>query len=158
MRNNIRNRMNTGGALVILVILVVAMSLFAVLAIQSSLNEKKLSAKTKEGIENYYKLDAEAERIYARIDEIVAKSNNVSSELTELKEIKEAGKDGSGIKVEISDIKYEGETPTLVKYSVINGERSLNVEIGVVGKETSVNRWSTKTRSDNLEYELEILD
>ena len=28
MRNNIKNRMNTGGALVILVILVVAMSLF----------------------------------------------------------------------------------------------------------------------------------
>ena len=158
MRNNIKNRMNTGGALVILVILVVAMSLFAVLAIQSSLNEKKLSAKTKEGIENYYKLDAEAERIYARIDEIVAKSNNVSSELAELKEIKEARKDDGDIKVEISDIKYEGEMPALVKYSVINGERSLNVEIGVVGKETSVNRWSTKTKSDNLEYELEILD
>ena len=98
MRNSIKNRMNTGGALVILVILVVAMSLFAVLAIQSSLNEKKLSNKTKEGIENYYKLDAEAERIYARIDEIVAKSNNISSELTELKEIKEAGKADSDIK------------------------------------------------------------
>ena len=38
MRNNIKNRMNTGGALVILVILVVAMSLFAVLAIKSSLS------------------------------------------------------------------------------------------------------------------------
>lgn len=158
MRNNIKNRMNTGGALVILVILVVAMSLFAVLAIKSSLNEKKLSTKTKEGIENYYKLDAEAERIYARIDEIVAKSNNISSELTELKEIKEAGKADSDIKVEFSDIRYEGEMPTLVRYSIINGERSLNVEIGVTGKETSVNRWSTKTKSDDSEYELEIPD
>lgn len=158
MRNNIKNRMNTGGALVILVILVVAMSLFAVLAIKSSLNEKKLSTKTKEGIENYYKLDAEAERIYARIDEIVAKSNNISSELTELKEIKEAEKADSDIRVEFSDIRYEGEMPTLVKYSIINGERSLNVEIGVMGKETSVNRWSTKTKSDDSEYELEIPD
>ena len=158
MRNNIKNRMNSGGALVILVILVVTMSLFAVLAIQSSLNEKKLSAKTEEGIKNYYKLDAEAERIYARIDEIVATSNNISSELTEFKEIKEAGKDNSDIKVEISDIQYEGEMPTLVKYSVINGERSLNVEIGVMGRQTSVNRWSTKTKSENLEYELEITD
>ena len=158
MRNNIKNRMNTGGALVILVILVVAMSLFAVLAIKSSLNEKKLSTKTKEGIENYYKLDAEAERIYARIDEIVAKSNNISSELTELKEIKEAGKADSDIKVEFSDIRYEGEMPTLVKYSVTKGERSLNVEIGIMGRETSINRWSTKTKSDNLEYEFEIID
>ena len=107
MRNNIKNRMNTGGALVILVILVVAMSLFAVLAIQSSLNEKKLSTKPKEGIENYYKLDAEAERVYARIDEIVAKSSNISSELAELKEIKDARKDDGDIKTEISDIQYE---------------------------------------------------
>ncbi len=158
MRNNIKNRMNTGGALVILVILVVAMSLFAVLAIQSSLNEKKLSTKTKEGIENYYKLDAEAERVYARIDEIVAKSSNISSELAELKEIKDARKDDGDIKTEISDIQYEGEMPTLVKYSVTRGERSLNVEIGIMGRETSINRWSTKTKSDNLEYELEIID
>ena len=158
MRNNIKNRMNTGGALVILVILVVAMSLFAVLAIQSSLNEKKLSTKTKEGIENYYKLDAEAERVYARIDEIVAKSSNISSELVELKEIKDARKDDGDIKTEISDIQYEGEMPTLVKYSVTRGERSLNVEIGIMGRETSINRWSTKTKSDNLEYELEIID
>ena len=154
MRNNIKNRMNTGGALVILVILVVAMSLFAVLAIQSSLNEKKLSIKAKEGIENYYKLDTEAERIYARIDEIVAKSSNISSELAELKERKDDG----DIKVEISDIQYEGEMPTFVKYSVTKGERSLNVEIGIMGRETSINRWSTKTKSDNLEYEFEIID
>ena len=88
----------------------------------------------------------------------MAKSNNISSELTELKEIKEAGKADSDIKVEFSDIRYEGEMPTLVKYSIINGERSLNVEIGVMGKETSVNRWSTKTKSDDSEYELEIPD
>lgn len=163
MKNDIKNRMNTGGALVILVILVVAMSLFAVLAIQSSLNEKRLSTKTKEGIENYYKLDAEAERIYAGIDEIVSTSNNVSSDLTEFRtknEMKkdEMKKDDSSIKVEISNIKYEGDRPTLVKYSVINGDKSLNVEIGINGKETSVDRWSTKTKSDNLEYELEITD
>jgi hypothetical protein len=158
MKNDIKNRMNTGGALVILVILVVAMSLFAVLAIQSSLNEKRLSTKTKEGIENYYKLDAEAERIYAGIDEIVSTSNNVSSDLTEFRTKNEMKKDDSSIKVEISNIKYEGDRPTLVKYSVINGDKSLNVEIGINGKETSVDRWSTKTKSDNLEYELEITD
>ena len=158
MKNDIKNRMNTGGALVILVILVVAMSLFAVLAIQSSLNEKRLSTKTKEGIENYYKLEAEAERIYAGIDEIVSTSNNVSSDLTEFRTKNEMKKDDSSIKVEISDIKYEGDRPTLVRYSVINGDKSLNVESGINGKETSVDRWSTKTKSDNLEYELEITD
>ena len=60
MRKNIRSRINSGGALVILVILVVAMSIFAILAIQSSLNEKKLSVKTDESIRHYYIMDAEA--------------------------------------------------------------------------------------------------
>ena len=157
MRNSIKNRMNTGGALVILVILVVAMSLFAVLAIQSSLNEKKLSLKTKEGIENFYKLDSEAETVYAAIDGIVAKGNSPLTELNEYKEFMKSQTEGD-VKVEISDIQSEGEMPALVKYSVTRGERSLNVEIGVMGRETSINRWSTKTKSDNLEYELEITD
>ena len=157
MRNGIKNRMNTGGALVILVILVVAMSLFAVLAIQSSLNEKKLSVKTKEGIENYYMLDAEAERVYAKIDGIVVKSEDIAEKLNEYKEFKDAATDGD-VKVEISDIEYEGEFPTLVKYSVVKGEKSLNVEVGIIGRKTAINRWSTKTKSDNLEYELEITD
>lgn len=158
MRNDIKNRINSGGALVILVILVVAMSLFAVLAIQSSLNEKKLSIKTEESVQDYYVLDAEAERVYARIDEIVAKSSNVSSDLAKLKDMREAEKGDSDIIVEISDIGSEGAKPSLVKYSVAKGERSLNVEIGISGKETTINRWSTKTKSDNLVYELEITD
>ena len=66
MRNNIKRRINSGGALVILVILVVAMSIFAILAVQSSLNEKKLSTKTDESIRTYYRMDAEAERVYAK--------------------------------------------------------------------------------------------
>lgn len=158
MRNDIKNRINSGGALVILVILVVAMSLFAVLAIQSSLNEKKLSIKTEESVQDYYMLDAEAERVYARIDEIVAKSSDVPSDLAKLKDMREAEKGDSDIIVEISDIGSEGAKPSLVKYSVAKGERSLNVEIGISGKETTINRWSTKTKSDNLVYELEITD
>jgi len=87
----------------------------------------------------------------------VAKGNDVSQELNKYKEFKAVVAEGN-IKVEISDIQYEGEMPKLVKYSVINGEKSLNVEIGVMGKETSVNRWSTKTKSDDSEYGLEIPD
>lgn len=158
MRNNIKNRINSGGALVILVILVVSMSVFAILAIQSSLNEKKLSVKTEEGIENYYKLDAEAERVYAKIDGIVAKSEDVASDLSRFKDEKNAAIDYSGMKVDISDIQYEGEFPSLVKYSITNNDRSLNVEIGITGRTTTIARWSTKTKSDNLEYELEITD
>lgn len=157
MRNNIKNRMNTGGALVILVILVVAMSLFAVLAIQSSLNERKLSLKTKESIERYYRMDAEAEKLYARIDEIVKISSNPKASLAELQEKEAAGEDGE-LSVKIDDIQFDGVFPTLIKYSIEKDGKSLNVDVGVNGYETYIKRWSTKTKSDNLNYELEITD
>lgn len=157
MKNNIKNRMNTGGALVILVILVVAMSLFALLAIRSSLNEKRLSLKTKESIENFYKMDAEATRIYARLDEIIAKSSDVGAELTEYKEIKEKEQKG-GMSAKINDIQYNGDIPVLIKYSVEHNGKTLNVRIGVNGRETTIEKWSTKAETDNLNYEMEILD
>ena len=139
MRNNIRSRINSGGALVILVILVVAMSIFAILAIQSSLNEKKLSVKTDDSIRTYYRMDAEAERVYAKIDEIIKTSENLTEDLAKLKELKDVKPDDGGVMVEVGDIKYEGGRPSLISYSVIN-------------------RWSTKTKSEDLQYELEITD
>ena len=158
MRNNIKRRINSGGALVILVILVVAMSIFAILAVQSSLNEKKLSAKTDESIRTYYRMDAEAERVYAKIDEIIKTSEDLSSDLAKLKELKDVKPDDGGVLVEVGDIKYEGNSPSLISYSVVKDERSLNVEVGVSGKETTIKRWSTKTKSEDLQYELEITD
>lgn len=158
MRNNIRSRINSGGALVILVILVVAMSIFAILAVQSSLNEKKLSTKTDESIRTYYRMDAEAERVYAKIDEIIKTSEDLTGDLAKLKELKDVKPDDGGVLVEVGDIKYEGDRPFLISYSVVKDERSLNVEVGVSGKETTINRWSTKTKSEDLQYELEITD
>ena len=158
MRNNIKRRINSGGALVILVILVVAMSIFAILAVQSSLNEKNLSAKTDESIRNYYLMDAEAERVYAKIDEIIKTSEDLTGDLAKLKELKDVKPDDGGVLVEVGDIKYEGDRPSLISYSVVKDERSLNVEVGVSGKETTINRWSTKTKSEDLQYELEITD
>lgn len=158
MRNNIKRRINAGGALVILVILVVAMSIFAILAVQSSLNEKKLSAKTDESIRTYYRMDAEAERVYAKIDEIIKTSEDLSTDLSKLKELKDVKPDDGGVLVEVGDIKYEGNSPSLISYSVVKDERSLNVEVGVSGKETTIKRWSTKTKSEDLQYELEITD
>ncbi len=144
MKNAIRDRMSTGGALVILVILVVAMSMFAVLAVKSSLNEENLAKKTRESIEKFYKMDTEAVRIYAKIDGIIASGADISGEL-------------SGIP-EITDIQYEGDLPVLIKYSVENSGRTLNVNVGVGEGETFIERWSTKTEADNLEYELQITD
>ena len=116
MRNNIKRRINSGGALVILVILVVAMSIFAILAVQSSLNEKKLSTKTDESIRNYYRMDAEAERVYAKIDEIIKTSEDLTGDLAKLKELKDVKPDDGGVLVEVGDIKYEGDRPLLISF------------------------------------------
>lgn len=157
MKNNIKNRMNTGGALVILVILVLAMSLFALLAVRSSLNERKLSIKTKESIKNFYLMDAEATELYAQIDGIIAKSSDIKSDLTELKDVREAQKN-NGFSVQISDIQYNGDVPAFISYKIKKDEKELNVNIAVNGRKTTIERWSTKAETGNLDYELEIID
>ncbi len=55
----------------ILIVLVVAMSVFALLALRSAQGEKKLASKTAESVKKFYLLDAETEETIAAIDGIV---------------------------------------------------------------------------------------
>ncbi len=55
----------------ILIVLVVAMSVFALLALRSAQGEKKLAGKTAESVKKFYSLEAETEETIAAIDSIV---------------------------------------------------------------------------------------
>lgn len=55
----------------ILIVLVVTMSVFALLALRSARGEKKLASKTAESVKNFYMLDSETEETIAAIDGIV---------------------------------------------------------------------------------------
>lgn len=139
----VKNRMNTGGALVILVILVVAMSVFAVLALKSSINEKNLVLKSEESIKKYYELDKRAEYIRADID-LALKDGSLQDKLPKI--------------FEVTEFKMDGDKVSLIKYRVEDGNKNLNVTLSIDGNNTKVEKWSTKTDTDDLVYELLITD
>lgn len=56
---------NIGGASIILLIAVFAMTVFAVLSIRASYNELKMAEKNRDSVEAYYEADAAAEEINA---------------------------------------------------------------------------------------------
>lgn len=65
--NNSRYHMNIGGASVILLITVFALTVFAVLSIRASYSEKQMAKRGRDAVERYYEADAKAEEVYAKI-------------------------------------------------------------------------------------------
>lgn len=61
MKKTNEYHMNIGGASIILLIIVFALTIFAILSVRASYHEMKLATKTRESVENYYELDSEAE-------------------------------------------------------------------------------------------------
>ena len=61
MKQNNDYHMNVGGASMILLMVVFAMTVFAALSVRASLHEKRLSEKTRAAVEDYYRMDSEAE-------------------------------------------------------------------------------------------------
>lgn len=59
--------MNIGGASVILLIAVFALTVFSVLSIRASYNEKQLAERSRDAVESYYEADTRAEEAYAGI-------------------------------------------------------------------------------------------
>lgn len=143
MKNKRRDRLSVGGASIILIMLVLALSSFALLAIRSSVNEKKLAEKTARSVKEEYLTEAKAVDIYAKISEL-AEEGGFPGGLSEISEITgvEEGEDGS----------------TVVKYSVENEKKTLHIELAVKEKETEILRWSTKTAEDAGLYEIQITD
>ncbi len=70
-----KKRGSFGAPTISLIIAAVGLVIFAVLALQNSLNEKRLAEKSAESVKNYYALSAKAEEVIAKIDYICACSN-----------------------------------------------------------------------------------
>ncbi|MDD5936961.1 MAG: hypothetical protein PUC65_15595 [Clostridiales bacterium] len=61
--------MNIGGASILLILAIFALTVFAVLSLRASYHEVKMSEKTRDTIEEYYAADAKAEEILMQISE-----------------------------------------------------------------------------------------
>ncbi len=67
---------NIGGASILLVIAVFALTVFAILSLRASYHEVKMSEKTRNAIQEYYTADSRAEEILMQISEVVAKQDS----------------------------------------------------------------------------------
>lgn len=64
---NARYHMNIGGASILLLVTVFALTVFAVLSIRASYNERQMAQKARDAVEHYYAADAKAEEAYALV-------------------------------------------------------------------------------------------
>lgn len=64
-------QMNIGGASILLVLLVFALTVFAILSMKASYHELKMSEKTRDSVEQYYEVDAKSEEALLSIQEVM---------------------------------------------------------------------------------------
>jgi hypothetical protein len=117
-------RFNIGGASIILLLVVLALTLFAVLSIRASYHELQLTKKTTEVVEEYYLADAKAEDILMQVNEKLElyHGNNIPIDLGELySEIKK-----------IEGVTEAGEQDNIVNYQVeMNDVAFLKVKLNL---------------------------
>ena len=142
---------NLGGPSIILIILVLALSIFALLALRSSSGEKKLAKKTAESVSEYYKMNGRAEEIFALADEIISNNGaeNAKEQLSGIPEVKE---------VVMDDV---NGTVSKVKFFVTaesNERTGLDVCLSFNGKELTPEKWKVVVSEPEEEYEMILLD
>lgn len=86
MKVKASHRLNIGGASIILILLVFALTVFAVLSIRTSYHELKLAEKTRDSVEAYYNADSKAEETLMLLDDKLAVfyANGTEVDLKEL--------------------------------------------------------------------------
>lgn len=145
MKNN-GLRINGGISSVILILIVFALSVFAVLSVKSSNNELNMAKKSVYSVKEYYEADARAEEILSRIDKCLA----TGASLQEIKAINDSIKilENNGI---VENIEYEvlirDSTRLFVK---------LDIDHGLETK-YSITDWKTEQEVSD-EYEIVIPD
>ena len=85
---------------VILIVIVLAMVVFALLAFRSARAEMRLADKTAKSVRDYYELESTAEELIAEIDEALAEGGSESAKLQKIEALEavtgtEVRKDGN---------------------------------------------------------------
>ena len=73
MKQSKKYNVNIGGATVLLVLVVFALTVFAVLSLRASYQELSMARLSNQSIQRFYKVDSIAEEIYAKVCEIINK-------------------------------------------------------------------------------------
>ena len=142
-----KRRMNAGGVLIVLIIIVISLSVFALLSVRSSMNALSLVKKNADSVKIYYVMDTRATDILAEIDTMVKRKGNAGFSVDSFSDITAFTE---------TDIR-SGKVKSL-SYEVVNGRKVLSVKISYDGTELIVDRWRLRTETDESEYTIELPD
>lgn len=135
-------KMNIGGGSVILILLIFALSTFAVLSIKASSNELGLAKKTATAIQGYYKADTRATEILAQIAGMIHTFSleELESQLLEMDEI--------------TEVYFVDDKSMQIGYEIEINENAI-LQVSIIASENhsyKITKWKT-IQSDNNEYE-----
>lgn len=151
MKNKNNFKANLGGPSIILIILVLALSIFALLALRSSTDEKKLAKRTAESATVYYAENGRAEEIFAMVEDIMATygTDNCVKMIEDIPEVGEVVTD--------ADTGFVTEVDYFVG-SDDQGGAGIDVVLQWNGKEYVPVRWKVTAPEPDEGFELELLD
>lgn len=134
MKQNNDYHMNVGGASMILLLVVFALTIFAALSVRASFHEMKLSEKTKNAVSEYYLMDKKATEKLAGI--------RAALDAYALRDYTPDVFEYEGVDVKVDDANEGNMT---LSYSVKSetSEKSLNVTLAVEnGELVRISRWA----------------
>ena len=134
MKQNNDYHMNVGGASMILLLVVFALTIFAALSVRASFHEMKLSEKTKNAVSEYYLMDKKATEKLADI--------RAALDAYALRDYTPDVFEYEGVDVKVDD---PNEGNMTLSYSVKSetSEKSLNVTLAVEnGELVRISRWA----------------
>lgn len=136
-------KINIGGASVILILLVLALSIFAVLSIRASNNEWRLAKKTAEAVKKYYDADREAVEVIKQINEI---SYQAASDLNP----------SDFEAVDNAEVSVQSDGAVLVSFrKPVSSTMDLSVEALVrKGASCEILQWQMTSAAEEQEYDM----
>ena len=99
---------NAGGAIVIIIFVVLCLTIFGLLSFTTSFADKKLADRNLQSVSQYYKADSQAEELLAKIFDAVDKKIAITVETNFFNEdfVKDAVNSISGIPDEVVEINF----------------------------------------------------
>lgn len=80
MRRNNSYHMNIGGASILLVLAIFALTVFAILSLRASYHEMKMAEKNRDAVQAYYEADSIAEEYYMEITQTLAMEESLENQ------------------------------------------------------------------------------
>lgn len=129
--------MNIGGASIILLIAVFALTVFAVLSIRASYNELQMAERMRDSVQEYYRANADAEQILVQL------RNAWEGRNTQQREDAAGIWQAAGITFENNTVQTQFQDEILIYKVPVDYNRTICVTLKCTADELAVEGWNT---------------